>query len=144
MLSKFNDYKKLTNSDMINIISNINNTIPTIKNDVIDITKSIDNVVLYKSEDGMFDISIYFRETDIYKDRTGNITKGNFKYLFKINIKSNNMRINELVFMNKLKLILDDIYDSSSYVKIGDDRINDDYIINDDFDSMKLIIKILS
>ena len=62
------------------------------------ISKLIDNVTYYLSEDGKYKISVYFRESDLYINEDGSITYGKFKSLYKVTISKveGDFRVNEI------------------------------------------------
>jgi hypothetical protein len=143
----------LEKEEVIDLVSLITDMKPSLQVEVdnSDISKLIDNINYYKSEDGKWLISVYFRESDIYKNKDGSVTRGDFKTLFKVTISKveSDTKIGELKdFIITFYDIISSFYTNSILkVKIGDTKmtveefksISDDNIIKD----VKLIIRIL-
>jgi hypothetical protein len=158
MILKFDKFlgkikESLEKEEVIELVSLITDMKPSLQGEVdnSDISKLIDNINYYKSEDGKWEISVYFRESDIYKNNDGSVTRGDFKTLFKVTIS----KVESDAMIGEVKEFIITFYDiiSSFYtnsvlkVKIGETKmtveefksISDDNIIKD----VKLIIRIL-
>jgi hypothetical protein len=158
MILKFDKFlgkvkESLEKEEVIELVSLITDMKPSLQVEVdnSDISKLIDNINYYKSEDGKWLISVYFRESDIYKNKDGSVTRGDFKTLFKITISKleNEIKVGELKdFIITFYDIISSFYTNSVLkIKIEETKmtveefksISDDKIIKD----VKLIIRIL-
>jgi hypothetical protein len=158
MILKFDKFigrikESLNKEEVIELVSLITDMKPSLQSEVdnTDISKLIDNINYYQSEDGKWSISVYFRESDIYKNTDGTITKGNFKTLFKITITKINsyIKIGEIKdFIITFNDVVKSFYVNSIIkVKIGDEKTTvEDFTNIDDNESIKdikLIIRII-
>ena len=135
---------------MVSLISEMN---PHIQKEVdnSNISKLLDNITQYNSEDGKWSISVYFRESDIYKNEDGSITHGDFKTLFKVTILKlgDEAKVGELKeFVTSFHSIISSLYPNSRIgIKVGDDRIDLKEFESIDsakkVENIKLIIRIL-
>lgn len=158
MILKFDKFigrikESLNKEEVIELVSLITDMKPSLQSEVdnSDMSKLIDNINYYQSEDGKWSISVYFRESDIYKNADGTITRGNFKTLFKITISKidSDIKIGEIKdFIITFNDVIKSFYMNSIIkVKTGDKKttvedfatIDDNEIIKD----IKLIIRIL-
>lgn len=158
MILKFDKFigrikESLNKEEVIELVSLITDMKPSLQSEVdnSDMSKLIDNISYYQSEDGKWSISVYFRESDIYKNADGTITRGNFKTLFKITISKidSDIKIGEIKdFIITFNDVIKSFYMNSIIkVKTGDKKttvedfatIDDNEIIKD----IKLIIRIL-
>lgn len=158
MILKFDKFigrikESLNKEEVIELVSLITDMKPSLQSEVDNsgISKMIDNVNYYLSEDGKWSISVYFRESDIYKNTDGSITRGNFKTLFKITISKidSDTKIGEVKdFIITFNDIIKSFYMNSILkVKISDKKITvEDFASIDDNETIKdikLIIRIL-
>jgi hypothetical protein len=158
MILKFNKFlgkirNSLNDNEVIELVSLITEMNPNLQKefDNSDISKLIDNINYYKSEDEKWLISVYFRESDIYKNKDGSVTRGDFKSLFKITISKleDRVKIGEVKdFIKKFYDVIKSFYNNSILkVKIGNDKITvDDFTLlndNDSIENIKIIIRIL-
>jgi hypothetical protein len=158
MIVKFNKFsgkikESIDKEEVIELISLITDMKPSLQEEVdnSDISKLIDNINYYKSEDGRWLITVYFRESDIYKNKDGSITRGDFKILFKITLSKlqSDVEIGEVKdFIITFYDVIKSFYTNSVLkVKIGETKmtveefksISDNNITKD----VKLIIRIL-
>ena len=94
MIVEFNKFSgkvkinSLDKEEVIELVSVITELRPSLSELSFDksISKLIDNITYYLSEDGTYKISIYFRESDVYQNEDGTTTYGKFKSLYKVNI----------------------------------------------------------
>ena len=145
--------KSLDREEVIELVSLISEMNPRIQKEVdnSNISKLIDNTNYYNSEDGKWSISVYFRESDIYKNEDGSITHGDFKTLFKIKIQKleGESKVGELKeFITTFHHIISSLYPNSRIgIKVGDDRIDLKEFESIDsakkVENIKLIIRIL-
>ena len=83
MILKFDEFKgkvkseSLDKEEVIDLVSLITDMRPSLPNLFPDeeVSKLIDNINYYTSEDGKYRISVYFRESDVYKNPDGTITR---------------------------------------------------------------------
>lgn len=158
MITKFDKFlgrvkESLDKEEVIDLVSLITEMKPEIQMEVdnSDISKLIDNINHYNSEDGKWSITVYFRESDIYRGEDGAITHGNFKTLFKITIKKieGDSKVGELKeFVGTFRDIIKVVYpDTIIKIKIGDKKmeVSEFTTMSDDktLENIKLIIRIL-
>jgi hypothetical protein len=154
MILKYNKFTgKVTNNflkkeeviDLVSLITDLKPTIPELLPDG-DISKLIDNITYYESEDGQYKIMVYFRESDVYHNSDGTITYGKFKSLFKISITSNNnqLQIGDLKdYVILTSDIINEVYpESKLMVKLADTKYTLDEFstLEDSMDIEKLIL----
>jgi len=154
MILKYNKFTgKVTNNflkkeeviDLVSLITDLKPTIPELLPDG-DISKLIDNITYYESEDGQYKIMVYFRESDVYHNSDGTITYGKFKSLFKISITSNNnqLQIGDLKdYVILTSDIINEVYtESKLMVKLEDTKYTLDEFstLEDSMDIEKLIL----
>lgn len=145
--------KSLDREEVIELVSLISEMNPYIQREVdnSNISKLLDNINNYNSEDGKWSISVYFRESDIYKNEDGSITHGDFKTLFKVTILKlgDEAKVGELKeFVTTFHHIISSLYPNAIIgIKVGDDKINLEEFASLDptkkVESIKLIIRIL-
>lgn len=145
--------KSLDKEEVIELVSLISEMNPRIQKEVdnSNISKLIDNTNYYNSEDGKWSISVYFRESDIYRNEDGSITHGDFKTLFKVTIQKleGESKIGELKeFITTFHHIISSLYLNSRIgIKIGDDKMGiEEFVLIDiskRIENIKLIIRIL-
>lgn len=145
--------KPLDREEVIELVSLISEMNPHIQKEVdnSNISKLLDNITQYNSEDGKWSISVYFRESDIYKNEDGSITHGDFKTLFKVTILKlgDEAKVGELKeFVTTFHHIISSLYQNARIsIKIGDDKINlEEFASTDDskrIENIKLIIRIV-
>jgi hypothetical protein len=158
MILKFDKFSgkvkdSLQKEEVIDLVSLITDMKPSLQQDFDnkDLSKLIDNINYYTSEDGRYNISVYFRESDIYRNSEGVITYGRFKSLFKITISkvSDKIKLGEVKdFLKTFYEILTTFFPSSViWTKIREDRISvDDFsLLSEDLqvEDIKLIIRIV-
>jgi len=154
MILKYNKFTgKVTNNflkkeeviDLVSLITDLKPTIPELLPEG-DISKLIDNITYYESEDGQYKIMVYFRESDVYHNSDGTITYGKFKSLFKISITSNNnqLQIGDLKeYVILTSDIIKEVYpESKLMVKLEDTKYTLDEFstLEDGMDIEKLIL----
>lgn len=135
--------------ELVGIITDMRPSIP--ESSDLDISKLIDNVTNYLSEDGKYKISVYFRESDLYINDDGTITYGKFKSLYKVTISKleGDFKVNEIKDYTILTSdIIHNVYpDSKMIIKLDDKRMSiDDFKLIDDsetIENIKLVIRIL-
>lgn len=152
MIDKFDKFsgvikRDLEKSDAIELISIITDLRPTLPDlvDNKDISKLIDNKVYYTSEDGNYKISIYFRESDEYVDKDGNITYGDFKSLYRVSIRKNSdFKLSDVKeYVDLLCSVVKDTYeDVKIIIKIDDERVNISEVSDKSVSNVKVIIRI--
>ena len=145
--------KSLDREEVIELVSLISEMNPHIQKEVdnSNISKLLDNITQYNSEDGKWSISVYFRESDIYKNEDGSITHGDFKTLFKVTITKleGSAKIGELEeFVTSFHSIISSLYPNAIIgIKVGDDKIDLEEFASSDstkkIENIKLIIRIL-
>ena len=145
--------KSIDKEEVIELVSLISEMNPHIQKEVdnSNISKLLDNITQYNSEDGKWSISVYFRESDIYKNEDGSITHGDFKTLFKVTILKlgDEAKVGELKeFVTSFHSIISSLYPNSRIgIKVGDDRIDlkefESIDSNRKVENIKLIIRIL-
>lgn len=158
MILKFDKFlgkvkDSLQKEEVIELVSLITDMKPSLQQDFDNknLSKLIDNINYYTSEDGKYNISVYFRESDIYRNSEGYITYGRFKSLFKITISKieGEFKVGDIKDYTLLtSSIIKDIYSESKVViKIDDERVSlEDFKSLDDnkiIQSLKLIIRII-
>jgi hypothetical protein len=156
MILKFDKFSgrinNLEKEEVIELVSLITNLKPNIPSDIenINISKLIDNVNQYTSDCGNYNVSVYFRESDVYYNTDGSITTGKFKSLYKITISSDKQLKIEHIrdFIILTQDILMEIYpDCKMKVKLGDNKlsISEFKRLNDnlDIENIVLIIRII-
>lgn len=130
--------------DLINLIVETKPDLP----DYVDntsISKLFDIEKTYESEDGLYDISLYFRESDEYIDKEGNKTYGDFKYLYRVTISKRGefifSDIKEYILL--FKTIMPDFYDVILIFKIDGERVNIDEVDdNTIIEELKIILRV--
>jgi hypothetical protein len=135
--------------ELVGIITDLRPSIP--ESSDLDMSKLIDNVTDYLSDDEKYKISVYFRESDLYINEDGSITYGKFKSLYKVTISKleGEFRVSEIKDYTILTSdIIYNVYpDSKMIIKLDDERILiDDFKLIDDskvIDNIKLVIRIL-
>jgi hypothetical protein len=134
--------------DLVSVITELRPSLPELSEDI---SKLIDNITYYLSEDGKYKISVYFRESDVYQNEDGTTTYGKFKSLYKVNIVKleGEFKIGDIKEYTLLtSSIIQEVYpESKIIIKVNDERVlmNDFKILNDDetIDNLKLVIRIL-
>ena len=134
--------------ELVSVITELRPSLPELEKSV---SKLIDNITYYLSEDGKYKISVYFRESDIYQNEDGTTTYGKFKSLYKVNIVKleGNFQIGDIKeYVTLTSNIIQEVYpESKIIIKVDDERIPmDDFkVLNDDetIDNLKLVIRIL-
>lgn len=157
MIVEFNKFSGKVKTDSLNkeevielvsVITELKPSLPELEKSV---SKLIDNITYYLSEDGEYKISVYFRESDIYQNEDGTTTYGKFKSLYKVNIVKleGDFQIGDIKDYTLLtSSIIQEVYpESKIIIKVNDERIPmDDFkAINDDdtIDNLKLVIRII-
>jgi hypothetical protein len=158
MILKFDKFlgkvkDSLDKEEVIELVSLITDLKPSLPEEIdnSNLSKLIDNINYYKSEDGKYNISVYFRESDVYRNQDGTVTYGNFKSLFKVTISKleGEFKIGDIKDYTLLtSSIIKDIYSESKVViKIDDERVSfDDFELLEDnktIENFKLIIRII-
>ena len=143
----------LDKEEVIELVSLITDMKPSLPQEIETdhLSKLIDNINYYQSEDGKYKISVYFRESDVYKNDDGSVTYGKFKSLFKVTISKSegDIKIGEVKeFITTSSDIIKTFYtDSKFIIKIGEERMFvDNFNILDDsksVENIKLIIRII-
>ena len=136
--------------ELVGIITDMRPSLPNLPSEE-SISKLIDNVTYYLSEDGKYKISVYFRESDLYINEDGSITYGKFKSLYKVTISKveGDFRVNEIKdYIILTSDIIQNVYpDSKMVIKLDNERMSIDYfkIIDVDkiIENIKLIIRII-
>ena len=137
--------------DLVSLITDMKPSLPDIVGDM-NISKLVDNINYYTSEDEVYRISVYFKESDIYHNEDGTTTYGKFKSLFKIGIKkieSGNFKLLEVKdYILLTKNIISEVYPTSKgIIKLNGERISVDDFKNhndkDDIEEISLIIRIV-
>lgn len=156
MILKFDKFSgkinNLEREEVIELVSLITNLKPTIPSDIENknISKLIDNINQYTSDCGNYNVSVYFRESDIYHNPDGSITTGKFKSLYKITISSNNQlkiaHIKDFVILTQ-NILMEMYPDCRIKVKLEDNKlsINDFKNLDDnlDIENIILIVRII-
>ena len=135
--------------ELVSIITEMRPSLPNLSEG--DISKLIDNVTYYLSEDGKYKISVYFRESDLYINEDGSITYGKFKSLYKVTISKveGEFKVSEIKDYTILTSdIIQNVYpESKIIIKLDDERMSvDDLKLIDDsktIENIKLVIRIL-
>jgi hypothetical protein len=157
MIVEFNKFSgkvktdSLDKEEVIELVSVITDLRPSLPELEKSISKLIDNITYYLSEDGKYKISVYFRESDVYQNEDGTTTYGKFKSLYKVNIVKleGDFQIGDIKEYVTLTLsIITEVYpESKVIIKVNDERISiDDFkVLNDDdtIDNLKLVIRII-
>jgi hypothetical protein len=115
-----------------------------------ELSKLINNSIVYLSDDEIFQIRVSFHESDIYLTEDGDIEYGKFKTIYMITITRNDktqFKISDVKdFIIFTTEIVEKTYDEVvSIIKIEDKRLTLDEInkIDKEVDKVTLIIKIL-
>lgn len=143
-MNKFDNLDKTQAIDLINHIVDMRPIIPSlIDNDKISML--VDNETIF--EYGSYIISIYFRESDKYIDKDGNITYGDFKSLYKVTIRKRGesykfLEVKDYVLL--FNTIIGDVYENIQLIfKIDNEKVDIKSVNDDlDIDNVKIIIKI--
>jgi hypothetical protein len=157
MIVEFNKFlgkvktESLDKEEVIELVSVITELRPSLPEISEDISKLIDNINYYISEDGKYKISVYFRESDVYQNEDGTTTYGKFKSLYKVNISKleGEFRIGDIKeYVTLTSSIITEVYpESKVIIKVDDERVStDDFNSLDDnttIENIKLVIRIL-
>lgn len=158
MILKFDKFigrvkESLDKEEVIELVTLITDMKPSLHQEVdnSDISKLIDNINYYKSEDGKWEISVYFRESDIYKNKDGSITRGDFKTLFKVTISKveSDTKIGEVKeFITTFYDVIKSFYTNSIFsIKIAGEKMKvEEFNSIDDnksIENIKIIIRVL-
>lgn len=135
--------------ELVSIITDMRPSLPNLSSE--EMSKLIDNVTYYLSEDGKYKISVYFRESDLYINEDGSITYGKFKSLYKVTISKveGEFKVSEIKDYTVLTSeIIQNVYpESKMIIKLDDERMSvDDLKLIDDnktIENIKLVIRIL-
>ena len=141
----------LDKEEVIELVSIITDMKSSLTDFSSEISKLIDNVTYYLSEDGKYKISVYFRESDLYINEDGSITYGKFKSLYKVTISKveGEFKVSEIKDYTILTSeIIQNVYqESKMIIKLDDERMSvDDFRLIDDnktIENIKLVIRIL-
>ena len=141
----------LDKEEVIELVSIITDMKSSLTDFSSEISKLIDNVTYYLSEDGKYKISVYFRESDLYINEDGSITYGQFKSLYKVTISKveGDFKLSEIKDYTILTSeIIQNVYtESKMIIKLDDERMSvDDFRLIDDnktIENIKLVIRIL-
>ena len=141
----------LDKEEVIELVSIITDMKSSLSDFSSEISKLIDNVTYYLSEDGKYKISVYFRESDLYINEDGSITYGKFKSLYKVKISKveGEFKVSEIKDYTILTSeIIQNVYqESKMIIKLDDERMSvDDFRLIDDnktIENIKLVIRIL-
>ena len=141
----------LDKEEVIELVSIITDMKSSLTDFSSEISKLIDNVTYYLSEDGKYKISVYFRESDLYINEDGSITYGKFKSLYKVKISKveGEFKVSEIKdYIVLTSEIIQNVYsESKMIIKLGDERMSvDDLRLIDDnknIENIKLVIRIL-
>jgi hypothetical protein len=134
--------------ELVSVITELRPSLPELSEDI---SKLIDNITYYLSEDGKYKISVYFRESDVYQNEDGTTTYGKFKSLYKVNIVKleGDFRIGDIKeYVTLTSSIITEVYpESKIIIKVNDERVssNDFNSLDDNttIDNLKLVIRIL-
>ena len=134
--------------ELVSVITELRPSLPELSEDI---SKLIDNINYYLSEDGKYKISVYFRESDLYINEDGSITYGKFKSLYKVTISKveGELKVREIKDYTILTSdIIQNVYpESKMIIKLDDERMSvDDLRLIDDnknIENIKLVIRIL-
>lgn len=135
--------------ELVSIITDMRPSLPNLSSE--EMSKLIDNVTYYLSEDGKYKISVYFRESDLYINEDGSITYGKFKSLYKVTISKveGEFKVSEIKDYTILTSeIIQNVYsESKMIIKLDDERmsVGDFRLIDDNktIENIKLVIRIL-
>lgn len=141
----------LDKEEVIELVSIITDMKSSLSDFSSEISKLIDNVTYYLSEDSKYKISVYFRESDLYINEDGSITYGKFKSLYKVTISKveGEFKVSEIKDYTILTSeIIQNVYqESKMIIKLDDERMSvDDFRLIDDnktIENIKLVIRIL-
>lgn len=136
--------------ELVSLITEMKPSLPSLYSNK-SLSKLIDNINYYSSEDGKYKISVYFRESDVYHNEDGTITYGKFKSLYKINISKveENFKLLEVKeYVTLTSSIITEVYpESKMIIKLDDKRLSlDDFNSledNTNIENIKLIIRII-
>jgi hypothetical protein len=145
---KINSLDKEEAIELVSVITELRPSLPDLSEDV---SKLIDNITYYLSEDGKYKISVYFRESDVYQNEDGTTTYGKFKSLYKVNIVKleGEFQIGDIKeYVTLTSSIITEVYpESKVIIKVNDERVSlDDFNSLDDntnIDNLKLVIRII-
>jgi len=145
---KINSLDKEEAIELVSVITELRPSLPDLSEDV---SKLIDNITYYLSEDGKYKISVYFRESDVYQNEDGTTTYGKFKSLYKVNIVKleGEFQIGDIKeYVTLTSSIITEVYpESKVIIKVNDERVSsDDFNSLDDnttIENIKLVIRIL-
>ena len=141
----------LEKEEVIELVSIITDMKSSLSHFSSEISKLIDNVTYYLSEDSKYKISVYFRESDLYINEDGSFTYGKFKSLYKVTISKveGEFKVSEIKDYTILTSeIIQNVYqESKMIIKLDDERMSvDDFRLIDDnktIENIKLVIRIL-
>lgn len=146
---KIDSFDKEEVIELVNIITKLRPSLPKLSSDKT-ISKLIDNVTYYLSEDGKYKISVYFRESDIYINLDNSITYGKFKSLYKVTISKveGDFKVGEIKdYIILTSEIIQSIYPESNIAIKLDEKIsmnNFKYLEDDkNIENIKLVIRII-
>jgi hypothetical protein len=108
--------------DLLGVITDLKPTLNQIDN-----SKLLDNLTYYLSEDRNYKISVYFRESNEYRNNDNSITYGDYNSLFKIKISKNAEFNSDEVkdFVNSLSNVINDIFkENVIIIKLNDRKLN--------------------
>jgi hypothetical protein len=134
--------------ELVSVITELRPSLPELEKSV---SKLIDNITYYLSEDGKYKISVYFRESDIYQNEDGTTTYGKFKSLYKVNIVKleGDFQIGDIKeYVTLTSNIIQEVYpESKIIIKVDDERVSPgDFNSLDDnttIENIKLVIRII-
>lgn len=134
--------------DLISLITEMKPSLPEVTDQ--EVSKLIDNINYYTSEDEKYKISVYFRESDVYHNQDGSITYGKFRSLFKVTIKKKGeLKAGEIKDYIMLAInIIEDVYEDSKFILKMDNKkikIDEFELIPDDntINQVDLIVRII-
>lgn len=135
--------------ELVGVITELRPSLPKISEG--EVSKLIDNITYYLSEDGKYKISTYFRESDIYYNEDGSITYGNYKSLYKVTITKleGEFKVGDIKdYVILTSEIIQTVYtDSKVIIKLDNERISIDTLKSTDdeksIQDIKIVIRII-
>lgn len=137
--------------DLVSLITDMKPSLPDIFPDD-SMSKLVDNLNYYTSQDSVYKISVYFRESDEYHNPDGSITYGKFKSLFKIGIfkiKEGDFKLSEVKeYILFASDIISNVYETSKIIiKLNGERLSiEDFKTQSEdvkVESIKVVIRII-
>ena len=151
---KYTKPEDLDTQEVVELVGILFELKPTLPDDFPqkDLSQLIRNEVSYLSDDDRFNILVGFSENDTYVNKEGELVKGKYKTIFKINISRTEKEIFKLSevkdFILLTSQLVEKTYDKvKMLVKIEEEKTSiedfEELSDNEDVDDITFLIKIL-